>query len=155
MQNMFGRYRRFGFTKDQNKYQAMCREAQNAAIQGGVADAMSLAIRNIYRYREEMRMRFKICLQIHDAIMLEVPGDELVHVIDMQDGVFKKCMVDQVPLYPSTLDGKLLPVAQPYNFGIDIDIYGRWGEVATPHRFLSLGLDPSIAGWKQQDGMWV
>lgn len=156
LRNMFGRYRRFAFTNDQSKYQAMCREAQNSAIQGGVADAMSLAIRNIYDYRNENQMRFKICLQIHDAIMLTVPAEELMHVIDKDSGVFKRCMVDQVPLYPTSLTGEPLPIANPYFFGFDVDIYGRWGEVATPDRFVPYGLDPGIAGWKRdQEGHWV
>lgn len=155
LKNMFGAYRRFPVTNNDKLFKQLCREAQNSPIQGAVAYALNIAERNIYDYRNRTGMRFKILLPIHDAIMLEVPADELLHVIDEENGVYKKCMVDGVPLYPTDLLGNRIPIKEPYKFGIEMDIYGRWGEVATPDRFIPNGLDPSIVGWKFNGEHWV
>lgn len=151
MRNMFGRLRRFPYTKDEQKRKAFGREAMNAPMQGGVADAMSIASRNIIDYRDRMQMRYKLSLQIHDALILHVPADELLHVVDPLDGVFKRCMVDAVPLRQTDLAGHRTDNDEIYRFGIGIDIYGGWGDVPDPARFLDYGLDPAIADWKRDD----
>jgi len=151
MRNMFGRLRRFPYTKDESKRKAFGREAMNAPMQGGVADAMSIAARNIIDYRDRQQMRYKLALQIHDAFILHVPADELEHVIDSVAGVFKRCMVDAVPLRQTDLEGHRTANDEVYRFGIGIDIYGGWGEVPDPARFLDYGLDPALADWKLDD----
>jgi uracil-DNA glycosylase len=151
LRNMFGRYRRFPFTNEESKLKAFGREAMNAPMQGGVADAVSIAARNVYDYRNEHGMQFKLALQMHDALMLEVPANELLHVIDREVGVLQQCMVDMLPLRRTDLLGR--PAGDPviHRFGIGIDVYGSWGEDPYPDRFLDYGLSPEIAGWKQSD----
>lgn len=149
LRNMFGRYRRFPFTNEESKRKAFGREAMNAPMQGGVADAVSIAARNLYDHRNANKMRFKLNLQMHDALMLEVPADELLTVIDPVGGVLQQCMVDMLPLRQTDLMGKPTGNSEVYRFGIGIDIYGSWGEYPHPDRFLNYGLSPEIVGWKQ------
>jgi uracil-DNA glycosylase family 4 len=156
MCNMFGRFRRFPYTTDESKKRAYEREAMNATIQGGVADAMSTACRNIIDERNRLGMRFQLCLQIHDAVMLHVPASELEEVINRDRGLLRRCMIDQVPLRPVDLNGDLLLSAEVYQFGSSIDVYERWGDLALPGRYLANGLDPAIDHWSQrEDGGYV
>lgn len=153
--NMFGRYRRFPVTNDEAKRRAYEREAMNATIQGGVADAMSYACRNLIDYRDQHQMRYRLCLQIHDAVMLHVPASELAHVIDPDDGVLKRCMIKMIPLRPCDLDGNELPGAETYHFGSSIDVYDHWGQAAHASRFINNGLSPALGGWEFSDGVWT
>lgn len=158
LRNMFGRYRRFPFTNEESKRKAFGREAMNAPMQGGVADAVSIAARNIYDYRNDNGMRFTLNLQMHDALMLEVPADELLTVVDPESGVLQTCMVDMLPLRQTDLTGTPTGNSETYRFGIGIDIYGSWGEDPHPDRFLDYGLSPEIVGWKQSqenDDLWL
>lgn len=151
--NLFGRWRRFSAYNSPAELLKMQREAKNAPIQGGVADAVSIAIYNVFAYRNRMRMRFKICLQVHDAILLYVPADELLQVVNEDNGVFKTCMVDEVPLRRRDLDGNILNEDDIYHFGYEYDIYKNWGLKPTPEHFLNYGLDPKIVGWKTEDNL--
>ena len=152
--NMFGRYRRFFYSDNMTDMKKQQREAMNAPIQGGVADAVSLAISNIYDYRNKTGMDFKIALQIHDAVMLYVPHYELLKVIDPVDGVFKRCMTDGVKLRPTSLDGDIIS-DDVYHFNSSMDIYGAWGEPPMPDAFLDYNLDPALAHWQLKDGFYV
>lgn len=155
MCNMFGRFRRFPHTDDEKKRKAYEREAMNTPMQGGVADAMSMACRNLLDHAKQHNMRYKVVLTIHDAVFLHVPASEMMEVISQDGGVLKKCMVDDIPLIPTDLDGHVLPGASEYRFGSSIDIYGAWGKDPSVERFLRNGLCPSIGGYKQNDaGIW-
>jgi hypothetical protein len=107
----------------------MKRQAKNFTIQNGVADAISEAIYNIINYREANRSEgtFRIVLQIHDALLLEVP---IEHVPWVWDRVLPLCMEERVPVTPLDLDGgdTILQGRPPYHFGIDRELYINWGE---------------------------
>jgi len=152
---MFGRFRRFPHTDDEKKRKAYEREAMNTPMQGGVADAMSMACRNLLDHAKQHNMRYKVVLTIHDAVFLHVPASEMMEVIRQDGGVLKKCMVDDIPLIPTDLDGHVLPGASEYRFGSSIDIYGAWGKDPSVERFIRNGLCPSLGGYKQNDeGIW-
>lgn len=158
LRNMFGRYRRFSFTDDETKRKAFEREAMNAPMQGGVADGVSTAARNLYDYRNSHGMDFKLLLQIHDALMLHVPHYELERVIEPNSGVLKTCMVDAIELRQTDLDGNLTDNDEVYRFGIGIDVYGSWGDIPDPARFLDYGMSPGIVGWTQRaddSDLWI
>lgn len=174
LKTMFGRYRRFPFTADDTKFAAMGREAMNAPIQGAVADAINIAVRNLYDIRNgkcgdfwdraeqdfecakafRRSLRFRISLAIHDAILLLVPASEL-DIVCRPGGVLKTAMIDQVPLIPTDLDGNRLLGAETYHFGSSIEIYRYWGELLYPDTYLEMNHNPELGGWvKQEDGSW-
>jgi hypothetical protein len=103
-------------------------------------------------------MDFQLLLQIHDALMLHVPHYELERVIDPVNGVLQKCMVDAIELRQTDLNGDLTDNDEVYRFGIGIDVYGSWGDIPDPSRFLDYGMSPGITGWTQMadDGdLWT
>jgi len=122
----YGRYRRFLPSTDRAVIGEQQRQAQNFPIQGGVADAVSLALYNFYQYRTEHEdIDYKIILQIHDAIVLCVP---LQHAERVYKEVIPECMIRRVPFWPRYLDGRPIPVAEPYYFGSESDVFVHWGE---------------------------
>lgn len=96
-------------------------------IQSLVADAMSRALDNLYNYRNGRNdLHYKLVLQIHDAVILEVPISEIATVYDE---VLPRCMTDMVDVWPSTLDGhRKQSIKQPYHLGIGRDVYLSWGD---------------------------
>lgn len=135
----YGRFRRFVPTKDRAVRGEQERQAQNFPIQGGVADAVSIALNNFYRYRQEHPdIDYEIALQIHDAIVLIVP---LEHAERVYKEVIPYCMVDSVPFWPRRLDGALIENAGPYHFGMSRDLFFHWGENLKPEKSRGLGVD--------------
>jgi uracil-DNA glycosylase family 4 len=133
----YGRYRRFVPSNDKAVRGEQERQAQNFPIQGGVADAVSIALSNFYRYREEHSdIDYKILLQIHDAVVLLVP---IEHAERVYKEVIPKCMVEDVPFYPRRLDGTLIN-AGPYHFGSSREVFVHWGETLKPKEAAALGL---------------
>ena len=70
-------------------------------------------------------------LQIHDAVLLEVPYR---HVQEVRDVVLPKCMTDDVPVYPNGIDGTLWREGQPgpYYLSTDVDVCRYWGQILSP-----------------------
>ncbi|NDD54117.1 hypothetical protein EBZ39_09605 [bacterium] len=135
----YGRFRRFMPTKDRAVRGEQERQAQNFPIQGGVADAVSIALYNFYKYREEHAdIDYKIALQIHDAIVLIAP---LEHAERLYKEVIPACMIDGVPFWPHRLDGTKIEVAEPYHFGMSRDVFFHWGENLKPEKARGLGVD--------------
>jgi DNA polymerase I-like protein with 3'-5' exonuclease and polymerase domains len=133
----YGRLRRFVPSKDRAIRGEQERQAQNFPIQGGVADAVSIALANFYRYREEHpEIDYKIALQIHDAIVLIVP---IAHAEQVYKEVVPKCMIDDVPFYPRRLDGSKIN-AGPYRFGSSREVFVHWGETLDQEGAEALGL---------------
>lgn len=133
----YGRIRRFAPPPDRAVCGEQERQAQNFPIQGGVADAVSIALANFYRYRQEHpEVQYKIGLQIHDAVVLIVPLEHAEHVYKH---VIPLCMVQQVPFYPQHLDGTPI-AAGPYYFGSSREVFVHWGEILTPAQANDLGL---------------
>ena len=60
-----------------NVRQAAERAAVNMPIQGGAADIMKLAMIRVHRRMEELSLRARMLLQVHDELMFEVPSDEV------------------------------------------------------------------------------
>jgi DNA polymerase I-like protein with 3'-5' exonuclease and polymerase domains len=125
MTNCFGRYRRFIHTDDELVQSEQQRQAQNFPIQSGVADAMNAALYNLCEYRKTYGDVFKFVLQIHDAVLLEVPEQ---HVRQVVQHALPLAMQQQVPIVPCHLDGTDMPNVESYRLGIDTDIYKHWGE---------------------------
>lgn len=133
----YGRFRRFIPSNDRAVRGEQERQAQNFPIQGGVADAVSIALNNFYMYREEHpEIDYKIGLQIHDAIVLIVP---IEHAEQVYKEVVPKCMIDAVPFYPRRLDGSLIN-AGPYHFGSSREVFVHWGETLSAEEAKALGL---------------
>lgn len=137
----YGRFRRFvqPAKDDRAVIGEQQRQAQNFPIQGGVADAVSLALYNFLQYRNEHpEIEYKIALQIHDAIVLIVPFE---HAEAVYKDVIPACMVDRLPFWPRNLDGTLIPIAEPYRFSMSRDVFTHWGENLTAEEAAKLGLN--------------
>lgn len=133
----YGRFRRFTPSNDRAIRGEQERQAQNFPIQGGVADAVSIALRNFHRYRDtHPDIDYKIGLQIHDAIVLIVP---IEHAERVYKEVVPKCMIDDVPFYPRGLDGSMID-AGPYHFGSSREVFVHWGETLSDQEAEALGL---------------
>ena len=75
----FGRYRRFPKPIDDEQLKRFERQAKNFPIQGLVADVVNQAVYHLCRLRDQWGLKSKLVLQIHDAIILEVPEAEVSH----------------------------------------------------------------------------
>ncbi len=135
----FLRYRRFIQTFDKSVLGDQQRQAQNFPIQGGVADAISRAIDQLWCYRlQRPEILFRFLLQIHDAILFEVPIPQLRPFVKE---VLPECMVNRVPIWPRHLNGELIARDEPYHFGIDTTVQLNWGEDISEATARRLGID--------------
>jgi len=138
MTGSFGRFRRFIKSSDRSVVGEQERQAQNFPIQNTVADAVWAAVYNFMAIRQQRPdLSFRMLLQIHDALLFEVPFAGLREFayddLDEQGNitrpsVIRHCMIDQVPIWPRYLDNTPMQVQQPYFFGIDKDVELNWGE---------------------------
>jgi hypothetical protein len=122
----------------------MERQAMNVLIQGMIADCVARAADNIYSYRKKQpEIDYKLALQMHDAVLLQVAIRDVPHVVNH---LLPECMTS-INIYPSLLDGT--PVDRgPYKLGIDISLYEQWGVKLTKVRGAELGLDPQLIASK-------
>jgi uracil-DNA glycosylase family 4 len=137
----YGRMRRFTrpFDNDRATIAEQQRQAQNFPIQGGVADAVSIALANFMKYRNDHpEIQYDIALQIHDAIVLIAP---IEHAEIVYKEVVPKCMIDEVPFWPRFLDGRPIPVPEPYHFGASREVFVHWGEPLKPKDAAKIGMD--------------
>ena len=144
LRNCFGRIRRFPWTKDDKLRADFEREAMNFPIQGMIADVVTRAIRIIYDYRNKHNMKFRIAMQIHDALLFCVPYDEVDEVITK---ILPLCMVKQVPIWPSDVSGEPHEIDKPYHLGIDVEISENWGEMLYPEWLEERGIALKHAHW--------
>ena len=90
---LFGRKRFFPDMHglSHNERQALEREAINMPIQGGNADLIKIAMIRIQHAIEEMHLKTRMILQVHDELVFEVPVEELDHkknlVKNLMEGV--------------------------------------------------------------------
>jgi uracil-DNA glycosylase family 4 len=145
--NCFGRFRRFQPTSDTQVLGEMERQAQNFPIQSMVADAMSRALDNVYWYRESHDVDYNIILQIHDAILLEVPFE---HVERVYEEVLPVCMVDNVSIVPTNLNGIPLDDTE-YHFSIDKEVGIHWGEYLSYEDAVKYGIPTKYAAKPTQE----
>lgn len=139
--NCFGRYRRFQSTTERSVLSENKRAAMNYPIQSLVADAVSRALDYLYHYREQFspdELDYRIILQIHDAVLLEVP---IKFAERVYDEVLPRCMSEMVDVWPCDLDGKLLGWAkEPFHLGTEREVMIRWGEKIYEDEAIALGI---------------
>ena len=83
--------------------------------QMSVSDAVQLAMDKMQAWRVEHGLHFEIQNQIHDAVMLHVPREE----IEATKYMFHHTLGDiHIPLGPDRY----------FTLGVDIDVYERWGQ---------------------------
>lgn len=121
--NGFGGTRRFRRATARSRLSGQGREAQNWICQGTVADAMNVALGNIWYELRRRRLRSRIVLSVHDSAMLECPPDEVELVVDE---ILPVCMTERTAVVPTDLNGT--PNGRPpFHFGIDIEVFRSWG----------------------------
>jgi hypothetical protein len=139
MANCFGRWRRFVATSDQQALSEMERQAGNFGIQGGVADYVSRVMDKFYYYPNRRdaagRLRYRLALQIHDAILALVRIDSLAW---WNDEVVPACMT-RIPFYRCNLLGTPIDPTV-YYMGCSREIMTSWGVPLTRVRGLELGV---------------
>lgn len=127
MCSCFGAFRRFPNTDDKTVIAELERQAQNFPIQSMIASAMDRAIAYIQHYRDTVigdPDYFKIILQIHDAVLLQVPYANVDRVVKE---VIPYNMTDRVAIYPTDLSG--VPTGEgPYHLGAATEVFHHWGE---------------------------
>lgn len=112
--NIWGRRRNFGRAETPAQEGNIKREAANHPIQGTVGDTMSLAIDRIAMEIVRRGLRMRIINQVHDALLFEVPEDNIDECVEVIRWGMAK--ID-------------LPMpGGPLQLGVDIDFYKRWGE---------------------------
>ncbi len=125
------------------------RQAMNFPIQSMIASAVSRALAYIHAYKRTYLKEhgvnlFNVLLQIHDAVLLEVPYEHVKHVCEY---VFPTYMRDAVPIYPSDLEG--FPTGQgPYYLGIEAEVMRHWGEALSFEEAEKIGLPTGKGGAK-------
>lgn len=139
--NCFGRRRRFPRIPYLQDGGAMGREAGNFPIQSGVADALSLGLHHLCTWPER-EDRFRILLQIHDALLFEVRPQWLEWFTDI---VLPECLTRRVTIHQCDLDGVVIPNSQTFHMETDVSVMLNWGEklsreagrnAGIPERFL-------------------
>ena len=106
-------------------------------IQSTVGDAMSVALNALHQYRQlNSKVKYKILLSIHDAVLLEVPVEHLKEVVYE---VLPMCMTEVV---------EVPGIGLKYTLG-EIDIQLRWGEKESPEVLLAHGVPEELCGFKK------
>jgi len=123
--NCFGRYRRVIPTGDRGGMGELERQFLNYPFQSMVADAVSIALYYLHNHPDRERLGYRIVLQVHDAVILEVPTRSLDDVCRV---VLPECMEQRVKFRACDLDGSAYPDSPEYNFSIDSEVMLRWGE---------------------------
>jgi hypothetical protein len=120
------------------------RQAMNFPIQSAVADAMSRALDYLYFYRfevEDPSLWYDIVLQVHDAVVLEVPCSCVDWVVNE---VLPTCMTKRVGVYPCRLDGTRYDHAGPYHLQVPPpDIFVKWSVPITKEECRQMGINES------------
>jgi uracil-DNA glycosylase family 4 len=143
--NAFGRYRRFTPSNDRAVVAEYERQSMNFPIQSTVADAMSCALDHIYNYRKTAPpgMHYDIILQVHDAVLLEVPYECVSWVVE---DVLPTCMSKKVSIYSCGLDGKIrASEGGPYQLGIATEVFTKWSIPLTKEDCKVMGIPERFA----------
>ncbi len=142
LSNCFGRWRRFGDSSSDEALAAeFSRQAMNFPIKSMIASAVSRAIAYLHDYKiknldSEGKPMYRLLLQIHDAILFEVPYR---HVAEFCETVLPSVMRETVPIYPTDLDG-VETGEGPFYLGLEGDVMDHWGEVLSYEKASSIGL---------------
>ena len=123
LETPWGRRRHFYMSPNKSVMAAQEREAVNFPIQSTVADALNMALFNLWAFRRQHpEYAFRILMSIHDAVLLEVPIGIIGPVVD---DILPACMVH----------GARIPQGErnvSFQLDIDSEVMFRWGE--TPKR---------------------
>lgn len=92
------------------------RESANYSIQALVSGTIQIATDRLLSKRSELGLRFRLQNQIHDALMLEVPMDEIQVTKDLMHWAMSEI---DIPIYGT---------GRTFRLESDTDIYTRWGE---------------------------
>jgi uracil-DNA glycosylase family 4 len=141
--NPFGRRRRFTYSeRDEALVSAQQREAVNFPIQGTVADLLNIALINLWVSRREnqFKARYRILLAVHDAVLLEVPGEHVPAVVER----VLPCCMKYGAITPSWVPCLGYEATKPFTLDIETSLSLRWGEAATEEELVSAGVP---AGW--------
>lgn len=87
-------------------------------IQSAVADTCMIAMWLMDAYRTEHNLHFRFINQVHDAIMTEVPENEVEATKQMYRDTMGRI---EIPISRTDPSRKLV-------LGVDIDVLTRWGE---------------------------
>lgn len=117
--NCFGSYRRFFKSKNQEIVAKNFREAINFLCQSTVADAVACALYHLMMHSDKNRLGYKILNNMHDAILLQVPKNQLEEV----KYVVQECMIDKVSIRHCDLSG-IPQDSTEYRFGSEMKIVG-------------------------------
>lgn len=74
------------------------RNAINAPIQGSAADAIKIAMINVYHFLNEQNLKTRIILQVHDELVLDVHKDEIDFVKTNVAKLMQQAIPMEVPL---------------------------------------------------------
>jgi uracil-DNA glycosylase family 4 len=126
--NCFRRFRRFQKTGIADGGE-MERQAKNYGIQSGVASAVNRALKYLYNRPDRINAngdyRYRIVLQIHDAVLFEVRIEDIDWVVDV---VIPWAMTDMVGIHQCTYDGDIVPGGEEYHMGTDVAVMFNWGD---------------------------
>jgi len=142
LRNCFGRFRRFIWSNERGTQGEIERQALNFPFQSMVADAISKSLDHIYNHPMKNELGYQILLNIHDAIVLEVPLRSLDYVYNE---LLDDCMVARVPFKACDLEGRPFADSKTYRFGIDKEVCVRWGEKMTTDMCDQLGIAHTYA----------
>jgi len=138
LRNCFGRYRRCIASSDRAAMGELERQFLNFPFQSMVADAVSIALYYLYNHPRKAELGYRIVLQIHDAVVLEVPLRSLDIVYNE---IMPECMGDNVSFRACDLDGVPFDDSPVYQFGIDQDVATRWGVPLSWEECDAMGID--------------
>ncbi len=91
--------------------QAAERMAVNMPVQGTAADIIKLAMIEIQKKMDKLRLKSKMILQVHDELLFEVPEEELTEVKQLALEIMPSALILSVPLK------------------VDVKVGKRWGEM--------------------------
>jgi len=109
----FRRY--FPKVHDEALQAAQKREGGNLPIQNTVSELMRVATRKVTDLRAKRNLAFKIVNQVHDALFLIAPVEQLdASIACLEEGM--------------TSVGIPMPSGETVFLRVDTDVYTRWGE---------------------------
>jgi hypothetical protein len=117
----------------------------NFDMQSHVADAMQRALDHLYWYRYENYRpdrTYRIVLQVHDAVLLEVPVGCVDWVVKE---VIPTCMTDRVSVRPTDFDGNLIGDKEYHLQAPPADVYERWSVPLTKDDCMRIGISTDYA----------
>lgn len=115
----YGCIRHFSLVDDEAIMAAQERAALNHNIQSTVASALNLSLIRLHKERNLRNLSFRIALPIHDAILLEVPYEEIGEATRLLRWAMTEAPGAEVP-------------GIGLRYDIDLSYETRWNEAADP-----------------------